>query len=284
MQQEISAYNKHNIKCVRERSKEMNTGVYTNRLEVWHDTVAQCTPGGKYANIPIQKSIKISPNVMDSIEMKPKFQDTAVYVLQMDTADAAMDLVRKGYKPLLLNMSDIRTAGGGVRSGSVAQEENLFRRSNYFKTLVQDFYPLTDRTVVYSPQVMFFKDNESYHYKKLEKIVFVDCIACPAIRNPGIREENGKYFFSEPGDREAMKEQARMIFKVGYHYNHDVLILSAHGCGAWGGPTHEIAAIYKELVDEYQGCFRNIVFAILGNKVLAGLPVSNLDIFKETLL
>ena len=79
-----------------------------------------------------------------------------------------------------------------------------------------------------------------------------------------------------------MKEKARMIFKTGYLYGHDVLVLSAHGCGAWGGPTHDIAEIYRELVDEYQGCFRAIIFAILGNKILAGLPVSNLDIFAET--
>ena len=73
-----------------------------------------------------------------------------------------------------------------------------------------------------------------------------------------------------------------MIFKTGYVYGHDVLVLSAHGCGAWGGPTHDIAEVYRELVEEYQGCFRAVLFAILGSKILAGLPVSNLDIFAET--
>ena len=79
-----------------------------------------------------------------------------------------------------------------------------------------------------------------------------------------------------------MKEKARMIFKTGYMYGHDILVLSAHGCGAWGGPTHDIAAIYHELVEEYHGCFSAIVFAILADKKLSGLPVSNLDIFAET--
>ena len=112
--------------------------------------------------------------------------------------------------------------------------------------------------------------------------MLVDCIACPAIRNPGIKDTDGVYLFSDPAQRQLMKEKARMIFKTGYMYGHDILVLSAHGCGAWGGPTHDIAAIYHELVEEYHGCFSAIVFAILADKKLSGLPVSNLDIFAET--
>jgi uncharacterized protein (TIGR02452 family) len=192
--------------------------------------------------------------------------------------------VRKGYRPLLLNMSDHQTAGGCVKSGSSAQEENLFRRSNYFKSLLQEYYPLKGTDVVFSPQICFFKDNEECHYRNLAAGCMVDCVACPAIRQPGIQQdpETKRFSFTDPAARSLLKEKARMIFKVGYLYGHDVLVLSAHGCGAWGGPTHEIAEIYRELIEEYQGCFRAILFAILGSKMLAGLPVSNLDIFAKT--
>lgn len=256
--------------------------VVVDRVAVWQDTQHQCLEG-RVAAVDPPPAVKLTRL---EVLMEPRYTDTPVHVLQMDTADAAIDLVRKGYRPLLLNMSDYKTAGGAVESGSVAQEENLFRRSNYFKSLLQSYYPLdaNGTDVVFSPQICFFKDNEECHYRDLPSGVMVDCIACPAIRNPQIKKEpeTGAYRFGDPKVRELMKEKARMIFKTAYVYGHDVLVLSAHGCGAWGGPTHEIAQIYRELVDEYQGCFRAIIFAILGNTILAGLPVSNLDIFAET--
>jgi uncharacterized protein (TIGR02452 family) len=255
---------------------------YVDRVAVWHDTMQQCLEG-RVASVDPPPAVKL--HAID-VEMEPRYTETPVHVLQMDTADAAMDLVRKGYRPLLLNMSDYKTAGGAVASGSVAQEENLFRRSNYFKSLLQSYYPLNPAgtDVVFSPQICFFKDNEECHYQDLPAGTMVDCIACPAIRNPQIAQDpqTMAYRFQDATQRNLMKEKARMIFKTGYLYGHDVLVLSAHGCGAWGGPTHDIAEIYRELVEEYQGCFRAIIFAILGNQILAGLPVSNLDIFAET--
>jgi uncharacterized protein (TIGR02452 family) len=259
-------------------------GATVNRLDVWKDTVDKCSgPNGKVSKIEVVTSIKFHTVTVD---MQKLYDITPVHVLNMDTADAAMDLVRKGYRPLLLNMSDNKTAGGMVRSGSPAQEENLFRRSNYFKTLLQEYYPLSETDVVFSPQVCFFKDNEECRYKDLEKGVFVDCIACPAINCPAIKQsENGEggYVFKESADRVLMKEKARMIFKVAYLYGHDVLVLSAHGCGAWAGPAHEIAQIYQELIKEYEGCFRAIIFAILADGPVSG-SLNNFEIFKNTLL
>lgn len=252
-----------------------------NRLDVWENTKKECSEGGIKSDIPIYKSIKYKTIEVD---MKRRYTNTHVHVIDIDTADCAIDLIRKGYNPLLLNMSDIRTSGGAVEMGSVAQEENLFRRSNYFKTLLQDYYPLDGTSVVYSPKVCFFRENEKSLYKFSPEDTFIDCIAAPAIRNPSITSnQNGQFTYRDTNERKLMKEKARMIFKVGYHYGHDVLVLSAHGCGAWGGPTHEIAKIYKELIEEYNGCFYGIVFAILNSRILAGLPVSNFEVFKSIL-
>lgn len=252
----------------------MTEGV--NRLNVWKDTVEQCTDG-KVSKVSVVTSIKLHAV---NVDMRKLFDVTPVYVLNMDTADAAMDLVRKGYRPLLLNMADNKKAGGMVRNGSPAQEENLFRRSNYFKTLLQEYYPLNDTDVVFSPQVCFFKDNEECQYKELEKGVFADCIACPGINCPAIKESENGYVFQQSSDRVLMKEKARMIFKVAYLYGHDVLVLSAHGCGAWAGPAHEIAQIYQDLIGEYKGCFRAIVFAILSDGPTSG-SLNNYEIFQQ---
>ena len=255
-----------------------------NRLDVWEKTKKECCSDGIKGDIKVEESIKYFSKDVDNIEMIPKYTNTHVHVLDADTVDCAKDLAKKGYNPLLLNMSDIRTAGGAVERGSVAQEENLFRRSNYFRTLKQDFYPLDGISVIYSPKVCFYKENEEKQYQLSSEDTFIDCLAAPAIRNPSIAlDSNSEYKYQNKEERELMKEKARMIFKIGYLHSHDVLVLSAHGCGAWGGPTHEIAKIYKELIDEYKGCFYGIVFAILNSKMLAGLPVSNYNIFKKIL-
>lgn len=249
-----------------------------NHIAIWEDTVEKCN-NGSVSKIGVLPSIKFNSV---NVQMRKLYPDTQTYVLNMDTADAAIDVISKGYHPLLLNMSDNKKAGGNVRSGSPAQEENLFRRSNYFKTLTQDFYPLENTDAIYSPQVCFFKDNESCAYNDLAKYVFIDCIACPAINCPDVdrSDENGNDKFKLESDRSLMKEKARMIFQVAYMYGHDILILSAHGCGAWSGPAHDIAQIYRELVDEYKGCFRAIIFAILADGPVTK-STKNFNTFKQ---
>ena len=213
-------------------------------------------------------------------------------MFDLDTIDAAIDLKRKGYKPLLLNMADDDHPGGMVERGSAAQEENLFRRSNYYKTLTLDMYPLKETDIIYSPQVYYFKSNEASNYELYGKNghngIKIDTIAVPAIRYPAMVQENTTQDtilkFKNENEKTLMREKIEMIFKCGCIYNHDALILSAHGCGAWGGPTHEIAILFKEMAQKYDKCFRHIVFAILDNKLLEGwASTGNYSVFKTTL-
>lgn len=229
---------------------EVNGVQPTKGQAVWQDTQYQCLEG-RVASVDPPSAVKLS-----SIEvlMEPRFTETPVHVLQMDTADAAMDLVRKGYRPLLLNMSNTAVAGGSVSAtdSTSGQEESLFCRSNYFKSLLQSYYPLTGTDVVFSPQICFFKDNAECDYVDLPAGVMVDCIACPMV-----------------GDQDILKERLRMIFKTGYAYGHDVLVLSAVASAAGSSDTQDIANVYRELVDEYQGCFRAIIFAIYDTTIFS---------------
>ena len=63
-----------------------------------------------------------------------------IHIYDMDTIDCALLFE----KPLVLNLSDDEYAGGWVNMGSGAQEESIFRRSNYFQTLTQNLYPIND--------------------------------------------------------------------------------------------------------------------------------------------
>ncbi|CAF1418884.1 unnamed protein product, partial [Adineta ricciae] len=60
---------------------------------------------------------------------------TNIQVQQEDCLAVYEKLVEKDYHPVLLNMANQTTPGGGYKKGDGAQEENIFRRSDYFRSL-----------------------------------------------------------------------------------------------------------------------------------------------------
>ena len=63
------------------------------------------------------------------------FTSTSVDVVNEDCLFTYQNLVSKGYRPVVLNMANKDNPGGGYRRGDGAQEETLFRRSNYYQSL-----------------------------------------------------------------------------------------------------------------------------------------------------
>lgn len=227
-----------------------------DRVDVWKATVEFCKDTTMF--VPARKSVKLNHIDMNCSQLYPQ---TTVHVVNTDTINATITLYNKGYRPLLLNMSDDKVPGGCVASGSPAQEENLFRRSNYFMHLTDEFYPIEGCSVVYSPGVIVFKEDEASLYKVMSKPRRVDIIACPALRFPQIEKDFKT--LSNKDEISLMLEKIRMIFKTAYIYGHDSLVLSAHGCEAWGDPPEHISKLYAQAIEEYKGCFKYIIFAVL---------------------
>ncbi len=238
----------------------------------------------KYPNV--EKSIKYK---YLNIEMIPRFNKTIVKVVNNDTINATLDLKRNNYHPILLNMSDHYMPGGCVLMGYSSQEESCFRRTNYFLTLKRDFYPMCNIDTIYSPNVTVFRKDEESKYEIMEKEEHISFIASPAICGPKTDYDNTT--FTDKDEIDLAEEKIRMIFKTAYKHNHDSLVLSAWGCGVFHNPGEHISRMFKEIIHEYDGCFKIIVFAIMENNSSwrpwlpqkgSAATLGNFQIFKNT--
>ena len=184
-------------------------------------------------------------------EAKVKVQDE-------DTLLVTQELLKIGYKKnLVLNMASDYRPGGGVESGSSAQEEELFRRTGYHKAIEKSFYPLYDGVVV-SQKVPIVKDE---HYKYLPRPLYADFIACPGIRRPCLNDSGTDY--EDKKEDESMVQRVRAVFAVGRQRGYETLVLGALGCGAFANPVKRVLAIFHKMVSTYRPFFKEIRFAVL---------------------
>jgi uncharacterized protein (TIGR02452 family) len=169
--------------------------------------------------------------------------------------DAAAVLRSKGYNPVILNMANAKTPGGGWRNGAGAQEESLFRRTNYLHSLIdpqrlgsKKRYPLPEFGGVYSPGVLSFRANEASGYAFLPAPEPYSFIAAAAINRPRLVQVSRGRKRLEPKSASKTKRKLGAVLSIGLDHGHDAIILSAFGCGAFKNPPEQIAEIFKELL------------------------------------
>lgn len=198
---------------------------------------------------------------------------TQFFVVNEDCLDLALSLYDK--KPALLNMASRRQPGGGVLSGSGAQEESIFRRTDIFKYLYQfsdigkqfdieqrpERYPL-DRNFggIYTPGVKVFRKGEKDGYELIYSYN-VDIISVAGMNRPELKDsEHVADFLVEP-----IKNKMRTILRIALLHDHTCLILGALGCGAFKNPPAHIARMFHEVFEEpeFKGQFTEVYFAIL---------------------
>ncbi len=220
----------------------------------------------------------------ESILYAKKLDDSSVAPCKTEVtvvnADCLAVAQEEQNNPLILNMANPNTPGGGVEGGAGAQEEHLFRSSNYLLSLysfddrlakaygitrAKQSYPLHEAYgAVYSPKVTVFRGREEDGYPLLDHPYKASFIAVPAIFNPALtKNTKGLYEMGEE-DQTLTKEKIRTIFKVAKKHNHQTLILSAMGCGAFCNPPNQVARLFREVLEEgsYNSAFVKIIFAI----------------------
>ena len=272
------------------------TKVFTHNLDIFRDgayrtesdKVVTLPVGGQFVEDSQMFSEKCEIGDSDFVELNlPQFH-TEVQVINQDCILATRDLVEQGYNPALLNMASLYHPGGGVLTGSSAQEEDLCRRSNLAISLYQfslpggrygdladmvrvkrraERYPM-DNTYggIYSPDITFFRANIDEGYALLDEPFRAAVISVASLNyNPKhghSQLDNGNI---PEADKPVLKEKIRTILRIGALKNHDSLVLGALGCGAFCTPPAQMARLFHQVMDEqeFQGRFKKIVFAII---------------------
>lgn len=253
------------------------------RSEIFKGTVSIVKSGNYSVN---EEIFKIDNSIINSefFQAPESLQpiekiNTDYSVLKDDCLEVALYLIKLGLNPCVLNMANRQNPGGDVLGGAGAQEENLFRRSNLFLSLYQFAeyaeqyglkkskfqYPLERSTGgVYSSCITVFRGSEKNGYCLLKDSYQTSFVSVPAISNPPLVKKSGEYFLSEEMV-EPTKLKIRTILRIAGKYNHDSLVLSAFGCGAFRNPPNHIALLFKEVFqeEEFANRFRKIIFAII---------------------
>ena len=194
-------------------------------------------------------------------EPSPSFHaETQIQITNETTFGASRRLRDQALAPLALNFANGLTTGGGVLSGSKAQEEVLCRSSSLYLTLEGDAMyeahakrSLPDSTewCILSPDVPVFRDDSGRPLDEPWPLSFITC-AAPVAHRVG-----------QPLSGDLLNERILRVFAIARAYGYETLVLGAWGCGAFRNDPLRTAMDFRRAIEEdFRGAFSTVVFAI----------------------
>ena len=264
----------------------MSNNLFTDRISVWADTQKIA------AEIP-EPPASVKIHYDPGYSAQKTFAKSEIRFFDMDCIDCAL-----AHSPdaVILNLADDNFPGGCVSLGAGAQEEAVFRRTNYCSSLKfpqpnNNLYPIRDGETIYSPEISVIKTSEADGWQLIPtanrpKVAF---IACPGLKYPNTELVDGEPRLT-PVDIDRLKNKIRVIIQTAAKFGHQTVILGALGCGAWRNPIKHVAEIFHELLlGELAGIIQRYYFAILTtddrNSIMRNRGNSatrrTIDIFRE---
>ncbi|KAJ4290911.1 hypothetical protein N0V90_010107 [Kalmusia sp. IMI 367209] len=213
--------------------------------------------------------------------------DKSPQLSQPDDAKPTPPKDRPRNRVLVLNMASDETPGGGWYKGSLAQEAAICYRSSLILSLYEEFYPLEERSAIYTPNVLLIREAIDAGHRLIlpigvppssptaplaprditvDELPAISVISVAAIRYPDLTF--GK-IYADQEDEECMKDKIRLVLRIAAKHGHTKLVLGALGCGVFRNPPAEVALCFLEVIREMEfrgGWFEDLVFAVLDVK------------------
>lgn len=207
-----------------------------------------------------------------------------VRVENSDVLKSALSVIK--LSPLVLNMANAGTLGGGVAQGARAQEEDIFLSTNYMLTTsaTKPWYgarKLDGVAVIVTSRVSVVRHTDGQRnllpFGRPFNYAQLDFVACAAMR---LAEEPKQL---TDGDWYSMSWKIAKLLAVARDIGYKTLVLGALGCGAFNNPAHDVAFMFAYLLrNNFAGDFDSVVFAILARPNRAN-ELRNLQVFEKTL-
>ena len=278
------------------------------RRDVWENTKdivetgAYTLPNGDSVSISDKKTKRYSQFYYEPFRASFEKQNeppeiTVVADDCLDTAHKWVEEIKDFTEIAVLNMASRSNPGGGVTRGAGAQEEYLFRCSDYYKYLYRYAsyaseynvtrshyqYPL-DRNFggIFSKAVTIFRKNEENGYALADKPWKVNMIAVAGMNSPQLVNINGEERIA-PELVEGVMNKIRTILRIAADQGQKYLVLGALGCGAFHNPPKHVAELFRDVLceEEFFGAFKKICFAVKTSHTSNG--DTNFNAFKEAL-
>lgn len=261
---------------------ELRTEVYTHTCSCVQAGGYE-TEDGVHVTLPLTEDIGGQSRFYASeIHPQPacRFAETLVRAVREDCLLTAERIRALGEEVCVLNMANRQTPGGGVLQGCGAQEESLFRRSDYFRSLyryspylaqefgveeAEEHYPMhRDFGGVFSRGVTIFRGGERKGYPLLPKPWKANFIAVAALNRPETELMDGEPRLT-PLMVQASKNKIRTVLRIAVDNGQVNLVLGALGCGAFRNPPAHMAELFAEVLAEaeFRGAFKRVFFSII---------------------
>lgn len=200
----------------------------------------------------------------------------------------------------VLNATSPKRPGGAYLSGGSAQEECLARQTTIFDSLQNSdagasFYAehrsasdgsgLHDHSMLYSPQVVVFKDDLGYKISPFT----VDVLSCVPVNASTVRSKfNIDPQYRESGIRSVMKERMARILRLFEERGVGTLVLGAFGAGQFCNSPDMIGELWADLLlvrgARFRNSFDKVVFALPGKHRLPFESAFNSRVLESDLL
>ena len=236
------------------------------------DRFANASPPDKYHQIAQSNLERWCTN-----RRAPRSDRQSVRVLRGDWGEVTQTLTREhGLCFAVLNMANAFVPGGAYVEGAMAQEENMFRRTDcHFSIESHNYDKHTDRyrpewtSLISGDDGLVFLDTE---YPRV-CLRGAEDLAKTDLGYPWLAEDQIFPFFELRSAAKDLRDgspfspgvmSSRISAQLDTLIQHEVghVVLGAFGCGAFRNPARLVAEIYREQIIKRSSKFSVVAFAI----------------------